>query len=167
MMVISREYHFSSAHQLDGHPKCGRMHGHNYKVVVEIELIGELKRGGMVLDFQELDKFVKPIVEILDHRYIVSQDNTDFQPSRFDFLHAAELAYIDIQYSTAECLAKWFYDQIEGSFKWEKKQKPTYRVKAVTIWETEKSSASYSRSSGTEVSGTETPGYSVEPVLHS
>ncbi len=39
------------AHFLPGHPKCGQLHGHTYKVEVTIE--GE-QTGGMVIDFNEL-----------------------------------------------------------------------------------------------------------------
>ncbi|MFI6697695.1 6-pyruvoyl trahydropterin synthase family protein [Streptomyces sp. NPDC050509] len=36
---ISKEFHFSASHQLDGLPEdhpCGRLHGHNYVVALEL-----------------------------------------------------------------------------------------------------------------------------------
>lgn len=43
MRTLSKEFHFSAAHRLEGlqegHP-CGRMHGHNY--IIRVFLIGEV-----------------------------------------------------------------------------------------------------------------------------
>src|SRR4030095_8258438 len=44
--------YIDGAHFLPGHPKCGQVHGHTYKVEVVIE--GESDRGGMVVDFNDL-----------------------------------------------------------------------------------------------------------------
>lgn len=74
--AISREYWFSAAHRLEGHPKCGRLHGHNYRVVVT--LFGVPDERGMVMDYGDLDKVVKPFInESLDHKYLVSQSNLE------------------------------------------------------------------------------------------
>ncbi|MEM0265761.1 MAG: 6-carboxytetrahydropterin synthase QueD [Archaeoglobaceae archaeon] len=55
---------FSAAHAIPGHRKCGKVHGHNFEVSVEVE--GEL-RSGMVIDFFDLKKMLKEILEKLDH----------------------------------------------------------------------------------------------------
>jgi 6-pyruvoyltetrahydropterin/6-carboxytetrahydropterin synthase len=52
------------AHFLPGHPKCGRLHGHTYKVELIIE--GET-RGGMVLDFAELKQIARGVFAEYDH----------------------------------------------------------------------------------------------------
>lgn len=69
-MIIGSEYHFSAAHYLtcvpEGH-QCRRLHGHNYKVIVEIE--GEVDDAtGMVMDFADLDAIIDPIIDRLDHQ---------------------------------------------------------------------------------------------------
>jgi 6-pyruvoyltetrahydropterin/6-carboxytetrahydropterin synthase len=53
------------AHYLPGHDRCGRLHGHTYRVEVVIE--GE-KSAGMILDFGELRKAVRDALEQYDHR---------------------------------------------------------------------------------------------------
>lgn len=53
------------AHSLPGHPKCGQLHGHTYKVEVVIE--GEQK-GGMVIDFSELKARTREVLQRYDHR---------------------------------------------------------------------------------------------------
>lgn len=53
------------AHHLPGHPKCGRMHGHTYKVELIIE--GDAS-GGMILDFNELKSQAREVLLQYDHR---------------------------------------------------------------------------------------------------
>lgn len=69
--TISKEFAFSASHILhglaDGHP-CGRMHGHNY--VVRLELTGPVGRLGFVVDYRDLDPFKKWLDDTLDHRHI-------------------------------------------------------------------------------------------------
>lgn len=67
-MIIGVSDKFSAAHSIPGHQKCGRLHGHNFKVEVEIE--GEIKENGMVMDFYDLKKELKNILEELDHRIL-------------------------------------------------------------------------------------------------
>ncbi len=74
MPSISKSYSFSAAHHLpqmpDGHP-CKRVHGHNYEVTVLVR--GKLDKRGFVLDYHDLDRIVKPIIEALDHQDLAAQ----------------------------------------------------------------------------------------------
>ena len=54
------------AHFLPGHPKCGTVHGHTYKVEIVIE--GET-RDGMVLDFADLKRTARSVLAEYDHRH--------------------------------------------------------------------------------------------------
>jgi len=62
--VVGVKDTFSAAHAIPGHKKCGKIHGHNFDVSVEVE--GELKNG-MVIDFFELKSILKEILEKFDH----------------------------------------------------------------------------------------------------
>lgn len=53
------------AHFLPGHPKCGQLHGHTYKVEVIIE--GEHGRG-MIVDFGDLKARTREVLQRYDHR---------------------------------------------------------------------------------------------------
>jgi 6-pyruvoyltetrahydropterin/6-carboxytetrahydropterin synthase len=53
------------AHFLPGHPQCGQMHGHTYKVELVVE--GE-KRAGMIVDFAELRSEARLVLSEYDHR---------------------------------------------------------------------------------------------------
>ena len=61
---------FSSAHVLHGHEgPCKRMHGHNWKV--EVEVSGDkLDNVGMVIDFKEIRNMTNEVVDKLDHRFL-------------------------------------------------------------------------------------------------
>jgi 6-pyruvoyltetrahydropterin/6-carboxytetrahydropterin synthase len=72
MMEIFKEFTFEAAHRLPnvgpGH-KCGRLHGHSFRVDVYVTgPIGE--RSGWVVDFAEIKDAFKPIDDLLDHRYL-------------------------------------------------------------------------------------------------
>jgi 6-pyruvoyltetrahydropterin/6-carboxytetrahydropterin synthase len=91
---IGKEYSFCAAHKLpmvdELHP-CYRLHGHNY--IVEIEIRGEIAPNGFCngVDFNTIDKEMKPLIDKLDHQYL-----NDF-----------------IDNPTAENIAKWFLDNIK------------------------------------------------------
>ncbi len=67
MMRVGIADYFDSSHYIPGHGKCGKMHGHTYRVEVEVE--GELK-GGMVIDFADLKRALREVIDELDHRVL-------------------------------------------------------------------------------------------------
>ena len=68
MLTIKPRYvQFSAAHHLPGMPdghRCRRMHGHTYKV--SIEVTGELVNG-MLPDYERITEIVKSATDLLDH----------------------------------------------------------------------------------------------------
>jgi 6-pyruvoyltetrahydropterin/6-carboxytetrahydropterin synthase len=71
-MEIFREFRFEAAHLLPyvpaGH-KCGRLHGHSYRV--EVHVAGDVDpAAGWVLDFADVSAAWKPLDDLLDHRYL-------------------------------------------------------------------------------------------------
>lgn len=95
---IGKEYEFSAAHRLmlldENHP-CYRLHGHNYKV--EIEVRGDvMQKTGFCnnVDFRDLDKLLKPLVNKLDHQYL-----NDF-----------------IENPSAENIALWFLNSLRETY---------------------------------------------------
>lgn len=93
MTSITRRYTFEAAHWLpkvpDGH-KCRRVHGHNYEI--EVTVAGQVREDGFVMDFAELDQFVRPLVAEIDHRTL-----NDIK---------------GLENPTAELIAEWFYDRL-------------------------------------------------------
>jgi 6-pyruvoyltetrahydropterin/6-carboxytetrahydropterin synthase len=64
-MKLGVTEYLDCAHFLPGHPKCGTLHGHTYKVEVTVE--GEL-RNGMVVDFADLKQSAREVFARYDHR---------------------------------------------------------------------------------------------------
>jgi len=69
---IWKEFGFESAHLLtrvrEGH-KCGRLHGHAFRVRVALRGVPGAETG-WVVDFADLKSAWKPLHETLDHRYL-------------------------------------------------------------------------------------------------
>lgn len=115
---------FASAHTLRDYPgACSRMHGHNWKVEVEVSGT-ELDEMGMLVDFKKIKKATKVITERLDHYYI-----NDIAP------------FTEIN-PTAENLAKYFFEELQKQI-----TEPNTMINQVTLWETERACATYSASS--------------------
>jgi len=120
MFEISVEHTFAAGHALRGYKgKCENVHGHNYRVRVTVG--GQrLDSAGLLMDFVDLRKAIKALVERLDHRFL-----NDLTP--FDEINP-----------TAENLAKYLFDELASRVP---EQGP--RVRSVTVWETEATSATY------------------------
>jgi 6-pyruvoyltetrahydropterin/6-carboxytetrahydropterin synthase len=120
MFEITAEYSFAAGHALRGYKgKCEHVHGHNYKV--QVTVAGEqLNSIGLLMDFVDLRAWIKALVERLDHRFL-----NDLPP--FDQLNPS-----------AENLAKYLCEEIEPQA-----IKQGLRVNAVTVWETDITSATY------------------------
>jgi 6-pyruvoyltetrahydropterin/6-carboxytetrahydropterin synthase len=91
---IFREFTFEAAHRLPHVPpghKCGRLHGHSYRVALHVEgAIGE--ETGWVRDFADLSCAMRPLLDQLDHNYLNEVDGLD-NP-------------------TSEVLACWIWDRL-------------------------------------------------------
>src|ERR1039457_4607877 len=70
MFEVSVEYTFAAGHALRGYKgKCENVHGHNYKV--QLVVGGEqLDSAGLLMDFVEVKRTIKELVERLDHRFL-------------------------------------------------------------------------------------------------
>ena len=64
-MIVGKQFHFDAAHFLPDHPTCGKIHGHTWRV--DVELQGPLGLEGMVLDFAKLKEAMDRILKNYDH----------------------------------------------------------------------------------------------------
>ena len=111
---------FASAHTLEGYPgACARMHGHNWKLEVEVEAT-RLDEIGMGVDFKVIKQAAREIAGRLDHRYL-----NDLEPFRE-------------KNPTAEHIAGYFFQELSGQL-----NQPHLRVSSVTLWETERACVRY------------------------
>lgn len=118
---ISKTFSFDAAHFLprvpDGH-KCARMHGHTYHATVSLKR-DDLEEAGWVLDYGDLGRFVKPLIERLDHRTLNEIEG--------------------LENPTAEQIARWLYDRLVGNVPF---------LDSVEVKETPATAASYRRNAG-------------------
>ena len=68
-ITVGKEYKFDSAHLIPDHPNCGFLHGHTYNLKVEVTGYVDIW-SGMVIDFGDLNKILKPLIKKLDHKYL-------------------------------------------------------------------------------------------------
>lgn len=97
MFTIAKEFKFDASHQLkglpEGHP-CGRLHGHTYKVIVELQG-PKLDEKGFILDYGDL----KPIKDYID--------------THLDHHHLNEMLLVN---PTAELIAYHIYKHFKNEF---------------------------------------------------
>lgn len=77
-VTITESFTFEAAHRLpfvpEGH-KCGREHGHSYKVRVQVS--GEPDERGFVVDYAELARAWQPLHDAIDHRRLNDVDGLE------------------------------------------------------------------------------------------
>jgi 6-pyruvoyltetrahydropterin/6-carboxytetrahydropterin synthase len=122
MFEVAVEQSFASAHALRNYKgRCENVHGHNWKVQVVIE--GEkLDAAGMLVDFLDVKSFMGEILDRIDHQFL------------------NEIPPFDVVNPSAENIAEYFYQQLNGKLVG---TPVPVRIREVKIWETEIQSATY------------------------
>jgi len=110
-VTIGNRYELIAGHFLPKVPvghKCSRPHGHNYEI--EIVISGKIKETGFIVDFYDLDKVMKPLLEMLDHQMLNDIDG--------------------LENPTAEIIALWFHEKLIT------KMPDGAKCDSVKVWET-------------------------------
>jgi len=121
MFEVTVQQTFAAGHALRNYRgKCENVHGHNYRIEVKVQ--GEqLDSIGLLVDFVELKRVMKGVIDYLDHQFI-----NDLHP--FDKVNPS-----------AENIAKFFHDRISEGLETDN----PVTVAEVKVWETDTSSAVY------------------------
>ncbi len=120
MFKVKVETVFSTSHYLSGYNgKCANLHGHNWRVSVEIEG-AKLDKLGMLVDFKELKSALEEIAEELDHSVI----------NNHPYFKGKEIN------PTAENIAYFFYKKLKSRFH-------PNKVSKIEVYETDKYVATY------------------------
>jgi 6-pyruvoyltetrahydropterin/6-carboxytetrahydropterin synthase len=93
-MEIFKEFTIEAAHRLPALPpdhKCGRLHGHSFRIEVHVRGPVQQPRG-WVIDFAEIKDAFQPIHEQLDHRFLNEVDG--------------------LANPTSENLSKWIWERL-------------------------------------------------------
>jgi 6-pyruvoyltetrahydropterin/6-carboxytetrahydropterin synthase len=99
-------HYIDCAHYLPGHPKCGELHGHTYKIEVVIE--GE-NREGMVIDFADMKKRINEVLNGYDHKSLNDFLNYPSVENICEMLHQRLKSKLDFPFT----IRVW-----EGNGKW-------------------------------------------------
>lgn len=122
MFEVSVEQTFAAGHALRNYKgKCENVHGHNFKVQVTIE--GEkLDEAGLLVDFLDVKKLMRSIIDRLDHQFL-----NDVPP-------------FDVKNPSAENIAEYFFEEMKVGLA---NTAVPIRIREVKIWETDIQSATY------------------------
>ncbi len=122
MYRVRKEADFAASHHLRNYNgKCENIHGHNWRVVVTAEG-RDLNAGGMLIDFGDLKRTLKEVLQRFDH--------TDLNV----------VPPFDVQEPSAENIARNVCDEMA-----KRVDREGVRVVEVEVWETTTSCATYIR----------------------
>ena len=124
MYTLQVESAFEAAHHIPGYPgKCAHLHGHNW--VIEATVKGaELDELGMLVDFKDVKAALSEVLEGFDHKYL-----NELEPFKNGLA------------PTAENLARLIFDMLAGHQAFQRDS----QLAAVRVWESPKSSVTYTR----------------------
>lgn len=116
MFELMVEESFAAAHALRGYKgKCENLHGHTFRV--QVFLSGDkLNNIGIMMDFHEIKRFLRNILERFDHKDL------------------CEISEFKIDNPSSENIAKAIFNELKRDIK---------ELNKVTVWESATSSASY------------------------
>jgi len=121
-MKVAKEFRWEMGHRLPEHfGLCKNIHGHSYKMIVEFE--GELNEQGMVIDYYDVEKIINPLIEKLDHAFMVCRDDKVV----LEFLNKMNSKKVVIDFeSTAENICNYLLAEI-------RKTKMTGNIKKIVV----------------------------------
>ncbi len=137
MYSLKTEHSFDSAHFLkDYEGKCSNIHGHRWRVVIEVtdSAVGDDgQTKGMIVDFATLKEEVKKETDALDHCLII--EKSTLKENTYKALKEEGFKIIEMTFRpTAENMAKYFYDLFKAK---------GYNVRQATVYETPNNCAAY------------------------
>ena len=111
---------FSAAHRLaDIGGKCEELHGHNFKVEVNVTA-PELDQAGILIDFRLIKRWLSEILNNLDHKDL------------------NELAFFNKTNPSSENVAKYIYREMILKIK-----NVNIKISRVKVWESENAAVTY------------------------
>ena len=113
---------WSSGHFVPDNVKCKNLHGHDYSLDVLLSNL-EIKDNGMAIDFTVIKTIIKPVIEKLDHKFIVPEADLKENKNNgfYDIyvndqfkatMRKNEIFIFKYPVGSAEYLAKYLYDEI-------------------------------------------------------
>jgi 6-pyruvoyltetrahydropterin/6-carboxytetrahydropterin synthase len=109
VMKVAKEFRWEMGHRLPEHfGNCKNIHGHSYKMIVEFE--GEMNKDEMIIDFYDVDKMIKPLIEKHDHAFMVNKNDKEV----VEFLEKMKSKMLVVEFnSTVENICKFVLSEIK------------------------------------------------------
>ncbi len=118
---------FSASHFIPYHGKCSRLHGHDYGIRLKIE--GEMNDDHMLMDFIEVKKALREIVDKIDHHVLIPKKSNmvsveeiearvivSFDDKEYIF-PVEDVYYVDVEVTTAEELSNYLLKEFMKKIK--------------------------------------------------
>ncbi len=130
---------FDAAHFLkDYDGKCANIHGHRWKVEVEIQCESLKENGsekGMCVDFSVLKEELKNLLEGFDHTFIIERGS--LKAKTLEALAEENFKIVNVDFRpTAENFAKFFFDKMVNA---------GFDVSKIVVFETPNNCAIYGK----------------------
>ncbi len=145
MYKISREFSFPMGHRLSKHKgRCQFFHGHNFKVIVGL-MSRQLNDNDMVMDFGDLKAIMDKYIDLcFDHSLAVNIADDQITEKMSEMIPGLRIARF-VQDPTAEVIAETIHQHLTLEIK-----SKDVVVEYVTVYENDKSSATYTEDWTTE-----------------
>ena len=127
LKVYKEYFDFSAGHFITFGGRCETLHGHNYRVEVALE--GDNGPDFFLYNFSALKPIVRQECNALDHKMLLARENpllhfetkadeveVRFEQRRYIF-PMAEVAFLPLENTTAEQLARYLLGQIRDKIK--------------------------------------------------
>ncbi len=116
-VAVEKDYLvFAAGHFITYRGQCESLHGHNYRVRVELE--GVLDENSYVFDFGTLKRLMRRLVEELDHKVLLPRENPQIRLTEQDggvavaygqkryFFPREDVVLLPVPNTTAEMIAR-------------------------------------------------------------
>lgn len=116
MYYLTTEQSFDSAHFLkDYEGKCRNIHGHRWKVSIELcspDVEADGPKKGMIVDFGDVKRALKELCDHLDHCLIY--ESGSLKPATVAALDSENFRMVEVDFvPTAENFSRYFYEQMK------------------------------------------------------
>ncbi|MEM0133256.1 6-carboxytetrahydropterin synthase [Acidiplasma sp.] len=123
--ILGREKNltWSSGHYVPDNIKCRRLHGHDYALDVEIQC-NEISENGMVIDFTVIKNLVKPLIDSMDHKFIIPKNDIKYEKENNYYVYvngqlklvinSNEAFVFEYNVGSAEYIAIFIYNKLKN-----------------------------------------------------
>lgn len=143
MFEISKKFKFDASHMIKDHfHKCKNLHGHTYSIEVFFETKHIDLESGVMIDYYDIGKIMKPIIDQLDHSFMYFiEDPIQCEIAEILIENNMKVNPFEFQ-TTAEMLARYFTKELYSKLDFYGFDIEKINIKVI-IKETENTTAKY------------------------